>query len=218
MSQSKSSYKPVTTMPTRSLKTRTVAFGLNIVLLSTCFAPLMASGQVATDGLTLIDAVEIALQRNPLTRATSAGRQLADAELSEARAHRLPSLVTSGSFTRSNNPVFVFGSLLEQGRFGPANFEINSLNHPDAINNFRSALTLRLPVFDQRETETRIATARIQQQQADHQTSLIAQRIRFEVIKTYYGLLLTRAKLKVAEDAVSTAEADVKRARDLVET
>ena len=205
-------------MPTRSLKTRTVAFGLNIVLLSTCFAPLMASGQVATDGLTLIDAVEIALQRNPLTRATSAGRQLADAELSEARAHRLPSLVTSGSFTRSNNPVFVFGSLLEQGRFGPANFEINSLNHPDAINNFRSALTLRLPVFDQRETETRIATARIQQQQADHQTSLIAQRIRFEVIKTYYGLLLTRAKLKVAEDAVSTAEADVKRARDLVET
>lgn len=178
----------------------------------------MASGQVATDGLTLIDAVEIALQRNPLTRATSAGRQLADAELSEARAHRLPSLVTSGSFTRSNNPVFVFGSLLEQGKFGPANFEINSLNHPDAINNFRSSLTLRFPVFDQRETQTRIATARLQQQQADQQTSLVEQQIRFEVIKSYYGLLLFREKLKVAEEAVRTAEADVKRARDLVET
>lgn len=202
----------------RSLKTRTVALSLTIVLLSTCFAPLMASGQVANEGLTLVDAVEIALRRNPLTRATSGGRDLADAELSEARSHRLPSLVTTGSFTRSNNPVFVFGGLLEQGRFGPTNFQIDSLNHPDALNNFRSSLTLRLPVFDQRETQTRIATARIQQQQADQQTSLVEQQIRFEVIKSYYGLLLTQAKLRVAEEAVRTAEADVKRARDLVDT
>jgi outer membrane protein len=205
-------------MFSKSLKSRSVALSLNIVLLSTCFAPLVASGQVPTDGLTLLDAVEIALRRNPLTRATSAGRQLADAELSEAHSRRLPTLITAGSFTRSNNPVFVFGSLLEQGRFGPGNFQIDSLNHPDAINNFRSSLTLRLPVFDQRETATRIATARIQQQQADQQTSLVEQQIRFEVIKSYYGLLLTQAKLEVAEDAVRTAEADVKRARDLVET
>jgi outer membrane protein TolC len=165
-----------------------------------------------------VDAVEIALRRNPLTRVTNAGRQLADAEVSEARSRRWPSLVTAANFTRSNNPVFVFGSLLEQGRFGPTNFAIDSLNHPDAINNFRSSLTLRLPVFDQRETETRIATARFQQQQAEQQTNLVEQQIRFEVIKTYYGLLLIQAKLNVAEDAVRTAEADVKRARDLVET
>lgn len=205
----------------RSVKTRALALGLSAVLLSGLIGPLRALGQVnsiSSEGLTLIDAVEIALRRNPLTRAASAGRQLADAELSEAHSRRLPSLITAGSFTRSNNPVFVFGSLLEQGRFGPTNFAIDSLNHPDAINNFRSSLTLRFPVFDQRETQTRIATARIQQQRADQQTSLIEQQIRFEVIKSYYGLLLTHAKLKAAEDAVRTAEADVKRARDLVET
>jgi outer membrane protein len=202
----------------RSLRTRTVALSLNIALLSTCFAPLMASGQVSIEGLTLVDAVEIALRRNPLTRATSGGRQLADADLSEARSHRLPTLEATGSLIRSNNPVFVFGSLLEQGRFGPANFAIDSLNHPDAINNFRSSLTLRFPVSDQRETQTRIATARIQQQQAEQQTSLVEQRIRFEVVKSYYGVLLSRAKVRVAEEAVKTAEADVKRARDLVET
>ncbi|HJT29573.1 MAG TPA: TolC family protein [Pyrinomonadaceae bacterium] len=194
---------------------------LTVVFVGTYVAPITAVGQVtatSSDGLTLVDAVEIALRRNPLTRATSANRQLADAELSEAHSRRLPSLVTAGSFTRSNNPVFVFGSLLEQGRFGATNFEIDSLNHPDAINNFRSSLTLRFPVFDQRETQTHIATARIQQQQADQQTSLVEQQIRFEVVKSYYGLLLSRAKLKVAEEAVRTAEADVKRARDLVET
>ena len=202
----------------RSLTTRTVALSLNIVLLSAWLSPLTASGQVATEELTLIDAVEIALRRNPLTRATRGGRQLAAAELSEARSHRLPTLQLTGSFTRSNNPVFVFGSLLEQGRFGAENFAIDSLNHPNAINNLRSSLTLRFPLFDQRETATRIATAQIQRQQADQQTSLVEQQIRFEVVKTYYGVLLSRAKVKVAEEAVKTAEADVKRARDLVET
>lgn len=204
-----------------SEKTRAVVSGLTVLVLSLFAAPLRTSGQVNSkpaEGLSLPDAVEIALRRNPLTRTASAGRELADAELSEAHSRRMPSLTTAGSFTRSNNPVFVFGSLLEQGRFGPTNFAIDSLNHPDAINNFRSSLTLRFPVFDQRETQTRIATARIQQQRADHQTSLIEQQIRLEVIKSYYGLLLTREKLKVAEEAVKTAEADVKRARDLVET
>lgn len=204
----------------KTLITRALAT-LNIVLLATCFLPLTTFSQInATpgDGLTLIDAVEIALRRNPLTRATSAGRELARAELSEAESRRLPALTATGSFTRSNNPVFVFGSLLEQGQFGAENFAINSLNHPDAINNFRSSLTLRFPVFDQREAATRIASARIRQQQADHESSLIEQQIRFEVIKSYYGLLLAQAKFKVAEDAVRTAEADVKRARDLVES
>ena len=204
-----------------SLKIRAVASGLSVVLFCSWVAPLPVLGQInstSSGDLTLVDAVEIALRRNPLTRATSAGTQLADAELSEAHSRRLPVLVAAANFTRSNNPVFVFGSLLEQGRFGPDNFRIDSLNQPGAINNFRSALTLRFPVFDQRETQTRIATARIQQQQADQQTNLVEQQIRFEVIKSYYGLLLAREKLKVAEDAVRTAEADVKRARDLVET
>lgn len=198
--------------------TRVVAGTLSVVVLGTWVIPLTVFGQVTRDTLTLVDAVEIALRRNPLTRATKAGSELANAELSEAQSRRLPALTATGSFTRSNNPVFVFGSLLEQGQFGPANFEINSLNHPDARNNFRSSLTLRFPVFDQRETETRIASARIRQQQADQQTNLVEQRIRFEVIETYYGVLLAQAKLKVATEAVRTAEADVKRARDLVES
>jgi outer membrane protein len=169
-------------------------------------------------GLTLTQATEIAMQTNPLMRVTDAGTQLADAQLGEARSGRLPLAIASTNFTRSNNPVFVFGSLLEQGRFGPENFQIHSLNYPDALNNFRSALTLRLPLFDQRQTATRIASAKIGREQADHQANLVRQQIRLEVIKSYYGVLLAEAQLRVADDAIRTADADVKRARDMFET
>jgi outer membrane protein len=208
-------------MITLFLRIRIAFVAVSLLLLSTWPAWQISSGQrnfSNTEPLTIANAVEIALRTHPLTRATRSGSQLADANLAEATAGRLPKLVATGNFTRSNNPVFVFGSLLEQGSFGPENFAIDSLNHPDSINNFRSALTLRLPLFDQRQTETRIASARITQQQAEHQTALVEQQVRFEVIRTYYGLLLSQARLKVTDEAVKTAEADIKRTRDMFET
>jgi outer membrane protein len=168
--------------------------------------------------LTLSRAVEIALAKNPLTRATAAGRELADAQLSAARATRWPSLQASESVTTSNNPVFVFGSLLEQGRFGPNNFLISSLNNPDPLTNFRTAFSARLPVFDQRQSRARIDLAKLGQQQADQQTELVAQQIRFAVLKSYYGVLLAQSRVVVADEAIEIATADLKRIKDRFET
>jgi len=179
-------------------------------------APLIATG--SGQALTLSEAVEIALARNPLTRVSAAGRQFADAQLATARATRWPLFQVSDSVTRSNNPVFVFGSLLEQGRFGANNFLISSLNNPDPLTNFRAAFLARVPVFDQRQSRARIDVAKLGQQQADQQTELVAQQIRFEVLKSYYGVLLTQERVAVADEAVQIATADLKRIRDRFET
>jgi outer membrane protein TolC len=170
------------------------------------------------EGLTLPLAVDIALRTNPLIRATASGREMAEAQLGEARAGRWPILQFSETFANSNNPVFVFGTLLEQGRFGPQNFDPRLLNAPPSINNFRTAVTLQVPLFNQLQTDTRIAQARLGQQQADQQRDLVEQQIRFEVIRAYYGVLVAQARKEVAEEAVKTAAADVKRIRDLFET
>ena len=42
----------------------------------------------------------------------------------------------SETWQRGNQPVFVFGSLLNQRRFTAADFALDALNHPDAIDNF----------------------------------------------------------------------------------
>jgi outer membrane protein len=179
-------------------------------------SPMVMTG--SGEPLTLSQAVEIALAKNPLTRATAAGRQLADAQLSVARATRWPLLQASESVTTSNNPVFVFGSLLEQGRFGPNNFLISSLNNPAALTNFRAGLSVRVPLFDQRQSKARIDVARLGQQQADQQTELVAQQIRFDVLKSYYGVLLAQSRVVVAEEAIQIGTADLKRIRDKFET
>lgn len=170
------------------------------------------------EGLTLPLAVDIALRTNPLVRATLSGRDMAQAQLREARAGRLPVLQLSETFINGNNPVFVFGSLLEQGRFGPQNFDPRFLNAPPSINNFRTAVAVRLPLFDQLQTDTRIRQAQLAQEQAERQKEWVEQQIRFEVIRAYYGVLVAQARKQVAEEAVKTAQADVARIRDLFET
>jgi outer membrane protein TolC len=172
----------------------------------------------APDDLTLPLAVEIALRTNPLMRATAAGREIADAQAQEARAGRFPLVQLSETWINGNNPVFVFGSLLEQGRFAQRNFDLRSLNNPDPLNNLRFGVTIKLSLYDGRQTSTRIAVARLDQKQADAQTHQMAQRVRFEALKAYYGVLLAQMKKEVADEAVKMAEADVGRSRDRVET
>jgi outer membrane protein len=166
------------------------------------------------EAMTLSSAVDLALKNNPLIRITLSGQEIADAQLREARAGWFPLLQFSETFTRGNNPVFVFGSLLEQGQFGPQNFQISTLNNPDPLSNFRTAFNLRQAVFDQLQTYTRVTQARLGQHQADLQKAMVEQQVRFEVIRAYYGILVSHAKKEVAEEAITMAEADVKRSRD----
>lgn len=164
--------------------------------------------------LTLSAACERALKDNPLVRMTLSGRHIADAQLREARAGWFPLLQFSETFTRGNNPVFVFGSLLEQSRFTQANFDLHALNNPEPLSNFRTALILRQTLFDQLQTYTRVTQARLGQRQADLQKAMVEQQIRFEVIRTYYGVLVAHARKGVTEEAVKMAESDMKRIQD----
>jgi len=164
--------------------------------------------------LTLSAACETALKSNPLIRMALSGRQIADAQLREVRAGWFPLLQFSETFTRGNNPVFVFGSLLEQARFTQSNFSLPALNNPEPLSNFRTALILRQTFFDQLQTYTRVKQASLGQQQADLQRAMVEQQIRFEVIRTYYGVLVAHARKGVTEEAVKMAESDMKRIQD----
>ncbi|MFK8843555.1 hypothetical protein, partial [Escherichia coli] len=68
--------------------------------------------------------------------------------LTQARAGFRPKVDVAESWQRGNQPVFVFGSLLAQGRFEAQNFALAALNHPDAVDNFRSAVSVEQPLFD----------------------------------------------------------------------
>ena len=170
----------------------------------------------AAPALTLSAAVETALRENPAIQAVSSGVDVADARLDESRARLLPAVALSETWVRSNNPVFVFGSLLEQERFGPRSFELDALNDPSSLDNFRTAVEARVAVFDRLQTITGIRGAHIDRSRAEEATERVRQRIRLEVVRTYYGVAVARGRRRVAAEAVAAAEAERARVADLL--
>lgn len=194
---------------------RSVTGSLKILLVGLLGLAGSALGQ-NREPLTLPLAVEVAMRSHPLVRVAGAGREMAAAQVDEARGAQWPTVQLSETVVNGNNPVFVFGSLLEQARFREGNLFLPRLNNPDGLTNFRFGVTVRAPLFDQFQGRTRLRQARLRSGQADHRTEQIEQQIRFEVLRSYYGLILAQVRQEVADETVRLAEADVKVSRDRV--
>ncbi len=70
------------------------------------------------------------------------------AQYRESLGAILPQLSISHQGFRTNNPVFAFGSRLNQGIFSQNDFDVNALNNPDAITNFTTTFQIAQPVLN----------------------------------------------------------------------
>lgn len=182
------------------------------------FSAYSASAQsVFPPKIDLESAVEKVLESNPQTKMTEKGIKLAELKIDEAKLSKKPFVQFSSSITGGNNPVFVFGSRLEQGRFRATNFAIDALNDPAPLVNFRSQVNAQKSLYDQRQMASRITQAQIGKSQAELQAEFVRQQLRFNVIRTYYGTVLAKEMVKVSDEAIKSAKANSKKAKDMVE-
>jgi len=191
-----------------------VAAGLILLLPAAYAAPSSLPGT----RLRLDEAVRIGLEEHPEMSIAASSERIASSRVREARSAWLPAVEASQSYTRGNNPVFVFGSLLEQGRFGPSNFDPQSLNNPPSLANYRAILSIRYPLFDQWRRVGSSQEASYGLSIAAAQSSSARQSLTLRVLRAFYGALLAEEEQRAAAQAVQSAEADVKRIQDRVDT
>jgi outer membrane protein TolC len=183
---------------------------LAVGLASAFFSPLW--GQ---QPLSLPQAVETALRSHPAVEAAQAGKDESESGIRMARAGYLPRVDFSESWQRSNNPVFVFGSLLNQGQFGESNFAISSLNNPDPLNNFQSRFSVQQVLFDSWRTKRAVRAARLGSEMAAEEQRSAESDVVLGVVRTYFGALLAAENLRVAEDSLKSAQSDLERAESV---
>lgn len=189
-----------------------------LLLIQTTFASAsvyaQATGAASSPAdLTLAEAVKIALDKNPSVQAAGAYAQAVAEGVRVARAGRYPRLDFSEGFTRGNNPVYVFGSLLTQRQFGAGNFDPGRLNVPPPLDNFRTQFAASAPLYDFGRTSRRVQGARLEAQGAEQADQRTRQQIIFDVVQAYLNELLARADVDVAQSSVKQTQADLARAR-----
>jgi outer membrane protein len=164
--------------------------------------------------LTLQQAVSIALEKNPERKAAMADAKAASAGVKEARSFLLPHVTFSETATRGNDPVYVFGSELRQQRFTTADFALNALNTPAPFGNFATRFGGTWNLFDSFGSWRAVNRAERVKEAAGHQLERTDQEIIFSVVDSYYGVLLARKQLEVAEQSMKTAQAILGRSKD----
>jgi outer membrane protein len=169
-------------------------------------------------GLTLQQAVTIALEKNPLHKAALADTKAAAADVREARSFLLPHVTFFETATRGNDPVYVFGSKLRQQRFTTSDFALNLLNTPTPLNNYSSRFGGTWTLFDSFASWRGITRSKRGNDAMAHQLERADQEIVFGVVNAYDGVLLARKELEVAEQATKTAQAILDRSKNRLES
>ena len=179
--------------------------GMVRVLCLGCAAWIGACGSVwqadavqSARSVTLEEALDLASQRSPVLRASRQELRSAEAQQEIAKSAYLPKLDAIEAWTNTNNPAQSFAIQLNQGRFTQAGFDINTLNRPGSIENYRSALNLVQPIYNGGRERLGVKIAELGHQASTEGFEHTKQRVLFTVTRGYYDLALAKAVRKIA--------------------
>jgi outer membrane protein len=192
-------------------KSLTAMIGLLVGCLFT-LAPVAAAEP--SEALTLADAIEDALRHNPEIAASRHHLAAAGFQAVQARSGLLPHLDASKTYSRTDSPLWAFGTRLNQEAIRAQDFAPERLNDPDAIDNYNSALSLNWNLFDGGRTLIGWQQARKAEEAAALELLRSEQQIIAHTAAAYWGLLLAAQNRDVVVQSLDTARAHLKVVED----
>lgn len=173
----------------------------------------VAGSASAQTRLTLADAISMARTRNVDARIATESRGEAEARVAQATSWYWPRVDFTESWQRGDQPVFVFSSLLSQRRFTAADFDVERLNYPDPINNFRSGFLVEQLIFDGGAVRANVRAAQLGRDAAQIMASQVERDLAVATTEAFGRVLMADAAKRAAHSAVAAAESDLQRAR-----
>ncbi len=165
---------------------------------------------LTAEPLTLEKAKEIALTHNPALKAAVSQEEAARAGITRARSAFFPRVDIREIYQRSDSPVYVFSNKLAQQHFQAQDFELDRLNYPSPLTNLKTEISITQPIFNRGQEIVGYRKAKIAAKMAYLLKEAVRQRVLYETEAAYLRLLLTHERVKVIEQAVETARANLK--------
>lgn len=193
-------------------KKKIQTFGL--ALLTLAMAVLLPAAAARTDPLTLGDAISTALAHNPEIQAMRHQVDAVDAKITQARSGLLPQLSVSEKYSRTNSPLWAFGTKLNQGAIQASDFAPERLNDPEDIDNYNTSLALSWSLFDGGRTWIGWRQAQMGRHAADLDLLRAEQQVIARAAEAYVGMMLAAENSRVVTQSLQTAQAHLKVVED----
>ena len=135
--------------------------------------------------------------------------ELADAELLGTRAMYLPNINASYTISNTNNPLYAFGSKLNQERITMTDFNPDNLNSPKSISNFATKLEIQQPIINMDAVYQKKA-GQVKSEVLKIKTERTKEYVQFELKKAYMTLQMAYKMVETLENARTTTLANKK--------
>jgi len=176
-------------------------------LLLAFVAGLLACSLVtrAADVWTLERSLDYALAHNPDARIAQQRIAAAQAGLEQANSAFWPKLQVQSSYTRTDNPMLAFGSILNQRSYSPS-LNFNAVPDVDALN-ARGIVTV--PIYAGGRNVAGRQASKANTEAAKQDSAAIRNALGFEVSRAFHTVLKTRQFIQAAEAAVNSFETNL---------
>jgi len=161
----------------------------------------------AAEPWTLERALEYALAHNPDARIAQQRIASAQAGLEQANSAFWPRLQAQSGYTRTDNPMMVFGDILAQHAYNygsPPNF-----NNLPGVDDFNARGIVTVPLYTGGRTVAGRQAAKANTEAAKQESAALRNALGFEVSRTFHTVQKTRQFIQAAEAAVHSFETNV---------
>lgn len=200
-------------MKTNCLKLCVVFFAGIFLILPASFDTAAAQNTQAHEPLTLTRAIQIAVEKNHNLKAARFQVKESESQIIQARSGLYPQVYFTETFNRTNNPMWAFGTRLNQGSITQADFDPANLNDPDAINNFATAISVDCSLWNGGQTWIDLKQAEKNREFVFLGLKRTRQKVIAKTATIYVGLLLAQKNSIVVEQALETARIHLKTVR-----
>lgn len=154
--------------------------------------------------MTVMEAVRQALAGNHEIRAREGSAMAGKDEIGVARSSLLPKVFFEERFSRTTNPTYAFMDKLNQERITRQDFDPDLLNHPDAVSDYQTSISVEQPLFVQKAI-IGLGMSKKEAEARNHELQRKREEVSFLVVKACLMITSAREYVKAANQGVEDA-------------
>lgn len=183
---------------------------LSVFMALILIAPVrLAPGQAPEKPLTLRDAVQLALERNPEIKIAQDQKQELQGKIQEVRAGAFPQLTVDGTGLRMRDPSF-----LNSPSFDKVPEEFRNALSVRSSNLFDFAVTLKQPLYTAGKVRNAVLLAEEGVKEKEAALEMARQRVTFKVFQAFHDILLAEENLALIRETYEQRQKHLEMARN----
>ena len=193
------------------IKTVSANVGLGFCCLTGCILTFSISASAAEKTINIPEvwtaalAVDFAVNNSPDSRIALERMAAAKAEINQARTGYFPHIDISGQYGQTNNPMYSFGNILNQGNFSSA----IDFNDPGRTDDLNLQVGIGYRFYNQGRDQAAVEAAQAGLSKSRQDREIVLDRLALEVVRSFQAIVRAEEIVRARQAALDAGLASL---------